>query len=641
MAPRQLPRLTSFPVFAEDHLVTKTLGATLVLPLNIRKKFPLKGQLAPDFILTDQEGRQCCLHDTLKLGRPVILFTFPLAGLPHCTKQSCLFRDALELTPIFDVMQAIVIGISQDPPAKGQQFAGQHKLTYPILYDYKRKVMDRYGVGKSTMGLFDTRSTFIIDPSGIVRGLAEGVYNSKDHVKFAEKWLVKLEEELSERSKLYYDYVAQDGDMIANMQPKKNGDDRVVQVVYGERRSSATSLATVTTHKSNKKDKWKNWKLFFSQISATPGRAKDETVLTAAFTAASSRQRAKDGEKAMTKGTGLVPPIPPRRILQAVEPTATPAFPATPTTPISPTTKEKQVWVHPLEAGWRLDKSIESSAVTPTSTMNPGHNRLASQSSSIASRLTSPSNPLVASMLVDHPTYSLDYLPGQVNAGVTSEILIGDAPVILTPLSTTTFGGAKQGSSDIDDGDHSNDHSTCSSDLEVCDAPLEVTEEDLSEPFTNLLRSFPRTPNPSTETRRLEAPPSLGLQRSISYGAHLNQLTKRPSLVRIRSFSSSANINRERQTFRRQSIDSDVTVPDKHTSFDQHHQDTAKKEELQRTISTLSQNMNQESLMMVAMLLQMCNQQQQDKEQQKLQQERDKEQQKLQYEQEQATLDLD
>lgn len=174
MAPMYLPRVGAFPIFAENHPITVAAAST-ELPLTVRKNFPLKDQVAPDFTLTDQWGKLCSLHATMKLGRPIILFFFPLAGSPHCTKESCLFRDAIQITPIFNVLQAIVIGISQDPPTRAKRFSEEHQLTYRILHDDKRKVMDAYSVGRNMFGMVDNRATFIIDPSGIVRGVAEGV----------------------------------------------------------------------------------------------------------------------------------------------------------------------------------------------------------------------------------------------------------------------------------------------------------------------------------------------------------------------------------------------------------------------------------------------------------------------------------
>ncbi|PWN39415.1 alkyl hydroperoxide reductase/ thiol specific antioxidant/ Mal allergen, partial [Ceraceosorus guamensis] len=120
---------------------------------------------------------------------------FPLAGTPHCTTESCMFRDALMATPVFHQTRAIVIGISQDPPARSSRFVQEHKLTYRVLYDEGRRVMNRWGVSKAMLGLADSRCTFVVDPSGVVRGMAEGVFDSAGHIKYAERWLTRIEHE--------------------------------------------------------------------------------------------------------------------------------------------------------------------------------------------------------------------------------------------------------------------------------------------------------------------------------------------------------------------------------------------------------------------------------------------------------------
>ncbi|UZJ57087.1 hypothetical protein CBS101457_006407 [Exobasidium rhododendri] len=179
----------------------------------------------------------------MKLGRPIILFFFPLAGSPHCTRESCLFRDAIELTPIFSDLQAIVIGISQDSQDRSNKFVNEHHLGYRILHDDKRKAMDLYGVSRTMMGMVDMRSTFIIDPSGIVRGVAEGVLNSAGHLKFAERWLIRLEDELSERSRACHEHVATEDDLVATMDKEM---DKMIQVVYGDEGSASFGGIDVT-----------------------------------------------------------------------------------------------------------------------------------------------------------------------------------------------------------------------------------------------------------------------------------------------------------------------------------------------------------------------------------------------------------
>lgn len=159
---------------------------------------------------------------------------FPLAGSPHCTRESCLFRDAIGLTPIFSELQAIVIGISQDPPERSKKFVDEHHLGYRILHDENREAMDTYGVKRSMMGLIDQRCTFVIDPAGLVRGMAQGVWDSRGHLKFAESWLIRLEHELSQRSRQYVEYAAGAGDLIAGFE----GQVPATQVIYGDRGSA-------------------------------------------------------------------------------------------------------------------------------------------------------------------------------------------------------------------------------------------------------------------------------------------------------------------------------------------------------------------------------------------------------------------
>lgn len=175
MAPVYLPRVPAFPIVGEKSVLT-VLGTGLTIPASVQKDCPLIGKMAPEINLPDHLGRRCSLHATIALGRPIILFFFPLAGSPHCTKESCMFRDALGLTPIFAELQAIVIGISQDPPARSKRFVDEHHLGYQILHDERREAMDTYGVPRTMMGLIDQRCTFVLDPNGTVRSMMQGVF---------------------------------------------------------------------------------------------------------------------------------------------------------------------------------------------------------------------------------------------------------------------------------------------------------------------------------------------------------------------------------------------------------------------------------------------------------------------------------
>lgn len=124
------------------------------------------GDDAPDFTLPDSEGKEVSLSDFR--GRSVVVYFYPAASTPGCTKQACDFRD--NLAELGDAGYD-VIGISPDTQAKLAKFADHEKLTFPILGDPEKTVISAYGAygekknyGKVFMGVI--RSTFVVDPEG-------------------------------------------------------------------------------------------------------------------------------------------------------------------------------------------------------------------------------------------------------------------------------------------------------------------------------------------------------------------------------------------------------------------------------------------------------------------------------------------
>ncbi|NJP24746.1 thioredoxin-dependent thiol peroxidase [Microbispora sp. SCL1-1] len=134
------------------------------------------GDPAPDFTLTDADENEVSLESFR--GKRVILYFFPAAMTPGCTKQACDFRDNLgALTE----QGYVVLGVSKDKPAKLRQFRERDALTFPLLSDTGLDVHKAYGAygektnyGKTVMGVI--RSTFIIDPDGKVE---KALYNVK------------------------------------------------------------------------------------------------------------------------------------------------------------------------------------------------------------------------------------------------------------------------------------------------------------------------------------------------------------------------------------------------------------------------------------------------------------------------------
>jgi peroxiredoxin Q/BCP len=126
------------------------------------------GDQAPAFSLTDDGGAVVSLTDFS--GRRVLLFAYPAAMTPGCTKEACDFRD--ELGVFADAGYAI-LGISPDKPEKLARFKERDQLTYPLLSDPDKAVLTAYGAygqkklyGKVVTGVI--RSTFVISPTGTI-----------------------------------------------------------------------------------------------------------------------------------------------------------------------------------------------------------------------------------------------------------------------------------------------------------------------------------------------------------------------------------------------------------------------------------------------------------------------------------------
>lgn len=126
------------------------------------------GDPAPDLTLPDADGTPVSLADYR--GTRVVVYFYPAASTPGCTKQACDFRDSLS------ALQAAgfaVLGVSPDTPAKLARFRDAEGLTFPLLSDPGREVLTAWGAfgektmyGKTVQGVI--RSTFVIDPDGKV-----------------------------------------------------------------------------------------------------------------------------------------------------------------------------------------------------------------------------------------------------------------------------------------------------------------------------------------------------------------------------------------------------------------------------------------------------------------------------------------
>ncbi|MFA5709984.1 peroxiredoxin [Mycolicibacterium sp.] len=119
------------------------------------------GDVVVDFALPDQTGAERRLSELLADG-PVVLFFYPAAMTPGCTKEACHFRD---LAAEFAAVGAQRVGISTDSVDKQAQFAGKEKFDYPLLSDSDGAVAAAFGVKRGLLGKFMPvkRTTFVID----------------------------------------------------------------------------------------------------------------------------------------------------------------------------------------------------------------------------------------------------------------------------------------------------------------------------------------------------------------------------------------------------------------------------------------------------------------------------------------------
>ena len=144
------------------------------------------GDEAPDFTLPDADGNPVSL--SALRGRQVIVYFYPAAMTPGCTKEACDFSESL---PDLGKAGLTVLGISPDAPAKLARFRDKEHITFPLLSDPEREVIAAYGAygeklnyGKKTMGVI--RSTFVVGAEGKVEQAYYGV-RATGHVERLRK----------------------------------------------------------------------------------------------------------------------------------------------------------------------------------------------------------------------------------------------------------------------------------------------------------------------------------------------------------------------------------------------------------------------------------------------------------------------
>ena len=146
------------------------------------------GEKAPGFALDSSIGKQVRLSDLA--GKTVILYFYPKADTPGCTREACGFRDAQSE---YHKRGFVVLGISPDPLADIEKFAAKYSLNYTLLADPDHAVAEKYGVwqkksmaGQDSMGA--ARTTFLIGPDGTILHTFENV-KPDGHDQEVLEWL--------------------------------------------------------------------------------------------------------------------------------------------------------------------------------------------------------------------------------------------------------------------------------------------------------------------------------------------------------------------------------------------------------------------------------------------------------------------
>jgi peroxiredoxin len=145
------------------------------------------GAKAPDFTLTSQDRQPVTLSDELRKG-PVVLAFFPAAFSSVCTTEMCTFRDSFA---DLKKLNANVLGISTDTFFALKAWADANTLTFPLLSDYNKDVITKYGVVNPDMiGLKNIarRAVFVIDRNGVVTHseVLDDARNEPDYAKVKE-----------------------------------------------------------------------------------------------------------------------------------------------------------------------------------------------------------------------------------------------------------------------------------------------------------------------------------------------------------------------------------------------------------------------------------------------------------------------
>jgi peroxiredoxin Q/BCP len=130
---------------------------------------------APAFRTTDENGKEVALKDFQ--GKTVVLYFYPKADTPGCTKEACGFRDTYKK---IEKTGAVLAGISADTAGAQKKFQDKFSLPFMLLADAEKKIANQFGVvkeknmyGRKVMGI--ARTTFVIGPHGKIKHIFKNV----------------------------------------------------------------------------------------------------------------------------------------------------------------------------------------------------------------------------------------------------------------------------------------------------------------------------------------------------------------------------------------------------------------------------------------------------------------------------------
>ncbi|MFO0675360.1 MAG: peroxiredoxin [Polyangiaceae bacterium] len=148
------------------------------------------GTLAPDFERTSSDGRTIRLSD-YRGKKDVVLFFYPKDFTPVCTAEACGFRDMYEE---LGNESTEIIGVSEDDDASHRKFAERYKVTYPLLADADRKLVELFDLKPGLLGVvgLKKRVTYVIDKQGRIQSVLDALISADHHLEGVKQALASL-----------------------------------------------------------------------------------------------------------------------------------------------------------------------------------------------------------------------------------------------------------------------------------------------------------------------------------------------------------------------------------------------------------------------------------------------------------------